>query len=326
MIKRLNLCHYPTTVVFIDDNQAFLDSLPLDLDETLSFLTFLEPEKALDYVNREKHTPMDGLSAVQHSGSDALGVQIDIQAIIEKIHDDSRFQEPSVLVVDYDLPKMNGLEFCQRIDNRCIKKILLTGVADECMGVAALNDRVIDYYVKKSASNMFSKLNSVIRGLQAGYFNDASRSIRDSLQLEYGFFSDPVFIKYFSQLCEEMHVVEYYFTPSPQGFLLVTAAGDLSNLIVYSGDDLKTHCDIASDLKAPNELVEKICSKKWMPYFSESPDGYYHSNIKSWKNSLLPAVELKSENCQYYCAHTPSILSVQQPLMSYDRHLRSMAA
>lgn len=326
MTKRLNVCHYPTTAVFIDDNQAFLDSLPLELDESLSYKPFLDPQKALEYINREKHTPLAGLSCVQHSSNDAFGVQIDLQAIIEKVHDDSRFQEPSVIVIDYDLQTMDGLEFCQYIDNSCIKKILLTGVADESVGVSALNDRIIDYYVKKSVPNMFSKLNSVIRGLQIGYFNDAARSIRETLEIEYEFFCDRTFVESFSELCNKLNVVEYYFTPSPQGFLLVTADGNLSNLIVYSGEDLDSHCDIASDLNAPQELIDKMRSKKWVPYFPESTDGYFQNNIKFWEKSLLPAVHLASETRQYYYAHAPSVIRVQQPLMSYDRHLRGIAA
>ncbi|MBN1379120.1 MAG: response regulator [Gammaproteobacteria bacterium] len=326
MSKRLNLCHYPTTAVFIDDNQAFLDSLPLELDESLSYLPFIDPKQALDYINMEKHRPMAGLSAVQHSGSEELGVRIDLQAIIEKVHDDSRFLEPSVIVIDFDLPTMDGLELCRQIDDPCIKKILLTGVADECVGVAALNDRIIDYYVKKSAPNMFAKLNSVIRGLQVGYFNDATYSIRETLETEYVFFNDPAFIEYFADLCNRLNVAEYYFTPSPQGFLLVTSTGHLSNLIVYSESDIDAHCDIALDLNAPDELIEKIRSKQWVPYFPDSSDGYYQSNIKNWEKSLLPTVHLEGEHYQYYCAQAPAIVRFPQPLMSYDRHLRGMAA
>ncbi len=326
MTKRLNLCFYPTTVLFIDDNKAFLDGLALELDESLSFQTFFEARYALNYINREKHTPMAGLSCVQHSGRDAFEVQVDLQAIIEKVYDDSRFQEPSVLVVDYDLPEMNGLEFCSKIDNPCIKKILLTGVADERIGVSALNDRIIDYYVKKSSPNVFSKLNSVIKGLQVGYFNDAASSIKETFEVEYGFFQEPVFMDYFSDLCQKLNVVEYYFTPSPQGFLLVTANGELSNLIVYSDDDLTAHCDIASDLGAPEGLIKKMGSQEWLPYFPDSPDGYYQSSVKNWQKSLLPAVHLKTETGDYYCANAPSVVRLQQPLLSYDRHLRSMAA
>lgn len=326
MSKRLNLCHYPTTAVFIDDNQAFLDSLPLELDESLSYKAFVEPGHALEYIKMEKHRPMAGLSCIQHSGSEELGVRIDIQAIIEKINDDSRFQEPSVIVIDYDLPAMDGLELCRQIDDPCIKKILLTGVADEGVGVAALNERIIDYYVKKSAPNMFAKLNSVIRGLQVGYFNDATYSIRETLETEYKFFDDPVFIEYFNNLCDRMDIAEYYFTPLPQGFLMVTSTGSLSNLIIYTEDDIEAHCDIASDLNAPAELLDKMKSKKWVPYFPESSDGYYQSNVKYWEKSLLAAVNLTGEKSLYYCAQAPSIVRMPQPLMSYDRHLRGMAA
>ena len=326
MAGRLNFCHYPTTVIFIDDNQPFLDSLPLELDESLSYLSFLEPRPALDYINAEKHRPMAGLSYIQHSGSEDLDVRIELQAIIEKINDDSRFQEPSVIVADYDLPVMDGLEVCRKIDDPCIKKVLLTGVADECVGVAALNDRIIDYYIKKSTPNMFTKLNSVIRGLQTGYFNDATYSIRETLEIEYSFFSDPVFIDYFAEICKKLDVVEYYFTPAPQGFLMVTASGELSNLIIYSEDDINSHCDVASDHNAPEALIAKIRSRQWLPFFYESNDGYYQSNITGWEKSLLPTVHLAGEKNNYYCAQAPSMVKMPQPMMSYRRHLREVAA
>ena len=48
---KISLCSYPTTVVFVDDNQDYLLQLQGRFNELLPSITFDDPSVALQYLN-----------------------------------------------------------------------------------------------------------------------------------------------------------------------------------------------------------------------------------------------------------------------------------
>ena len=58
-ILRLPLTPYfhPTTVVFVDDNQSFLDSLDLELPVGWAYRCFTDPLEAFDFLERPPAMP-----------------------------------------------------------------------------------------------------------------------------------------------------------------------------------------------------------------------------------------------------------------------------
>lgn len=51
MIKnRLNICYYPTSLILVDDNKKFLQSLRLGLSDYSCFF-YENPKEALDFLN-----------------------------------------------------------------------------------------------------------------------------------------------------------------------------------------------------------------------------------------------------------------------------------
>ena len=58
MVKpNIACCYYPTTVVFIDDNQSFLDNVLLGVDENINTYSFTEPTKAIEYLRNNMLAP-----------------------------------------------------------------------------------------------------------------------------------------------------------------------------------------------------------------------------------------------------------------------------
>jgi CheY-like chemotaxis protein len=118
-------CHYfPTTVALVDDDSRFLDAMGHKLRSILACETFSNPREALQflrntndlfsYTNRILVHPED-----QHL--DYPTVYINLRAINHEVYNPKRFSEIAVVVVDYSMPGLNGLEFCQRLGNRKYK-------------------------------------------------------------------------------------------------------------------------------------------------------------------------------------------------------------
>ena len=125
-------------------------------------------------------------------GPPELEVDPDIDRVYRQIHDINRFLQPGVIVVDYSMPQMDGLEFCQALQDLPCKTILLTGTADESIAVQGFNHGLIDRYVKKHDSNMVERLDQEIEAMQQAYFATLSRTLRElPTRHSFSFLSDP---------------------------------------------------------------------------------------------------------------------------------------
>lgn len=324
----VNVCYYPTTVVIVDDNKPFIDSLPLKLSDRLAYRAFVDPHAALDYVNGNgRRHPRYFDSCIEADVDErTYGVRLNISGIRDKVEDDCRFTEPSVLIVDYSMAAMDGLEFCRSVTDPHVQKIMLTGVADEKVGVEALNESIINYYVKKNAPNVFSRINGLIPALQEKYLFSRSKVVRDNLRRTARFMDDPAFVQYFAAICRRFGIAEYYFAPNPTRFLLLTAAGEAYELIIYTDDELQAHYDIAEDYEAPVDMLREIQERSRIPYFYNETDGFYHYGIDDWPAYFFPA-DLIDGQAHYYCAVIPSPrLGSSMNLLPYEQHLRRMVA
>jgi len=175
--------YHPSTVVFVDDNQRFLSSFTLLLSEQLAFRCFSSTSVALDFVNHHgSMVPLDqrcfSFLGQQHRAGAAL--RLDLALIEQEISNSDRFRDISVVVVDYDMPEMNGLSFCEQIQNRRIKKVLLTGVGDEKIAVRAFNDGLIDRFLTKSDPDIESDHKRASAALLRRHlFNDSEHACNE---------------------------------------------------------------------------------------------------------------------------------------------------
>src|SRR5690606_20295242 len=101
--------------------------------------------------------------------------------IQHELNDQNRSQRVTALVVDYQMPVKNGLEFIRSLDHLPIKKILLTGTADLNIAINAVNDNLIDAFFKKEDENLVPRLTRKLDEYQFGYFFEHSQLIKRSL-------------------------------------------------------------------------------------------------------------------------------------------------
>ena len=138
---------HPTLTVLIDDSDSFLKSLAFQLDPALARKTFHDTSTALRWLqqtNQREDMPLHVNFDLQNLAPHDYNVAVDLERIWRISGQAQRFAVPSVLVVDYSMPQMNGLEFCQAVRDLPCKKILFTGAADEKVAVTAFNRGLID--------------------------------------------------------------------------------------------------------------------------------------------------------------------------------------
>lgn len=309
--------YYPTMVLFVDDNRAFLDNLSLQLPVDLAFRHHERPSQALLALNDTQ----SGLSLAEQIFVTSNNVDIfqpsqpviDIRLdrVLAELQNPGRFERISVVVVDYDMPEMDGLTFCRQIRNPAIKRILLTGQADEKLAVRAFNAGLIDRFILKHDPDVMPTLNQAIMDLQHMYFDKLSRMVVEALPPNnFPYLRDPLFAAEFQRLCQQFNIIEFYLTAAPQGFLILDAAGLCRQLIIKTADALQSHYEIAEDQQAPDTLLAQLASREFIPLFA-TEHGEYMPECGNGEAHLLPATAIQGRECYYYTiVNRPSL----QPL------------
>lgn len=296
--------YFPTTVIFVDDNTDFLANLSLQLDSNLAFQLYGSPVNALMMLNGASSptTPIERFFSRYHHTDDLPLTHHVIDVNLDKVHrevyNEFRFEQVSVAVVDYDMPSIDGIEFCKGIKNPAIKKILLTGKADEKIAVQAFNQGVIDRFILKQDKDVINILNQSILELQHAYFRQTERMLADALAIgKHAFLRDPLFADKFREICDKLQIVEFYLCSEPDGMLMLNADGVSSLLIVPNEDALLGQYEIAYEQGAPQELLDALKSNQVVPYFWKT--GHYVPECRDWRAFLFPATEFKGK--QWYC-------------------------
>lgn len=297
--------YFPTTVVFVDDSIDFLANLSLQLDSNLAFQLFDSPAYALLMLNggSSPSTPVERFFSRYHHTDDLPMthhvIDVNLVKVHREVYNELRFEQVSVVVVDYDMPSIDGLEFCRCIKNPAIKKILLTGKADEKIAVQAFNKGLIDRFILKQDKDVINTLNHAIIELQRDYFRQTERMLADALAIgKHDFLRDPLFAEKFHEICEKLKIVEFYLCSEPDGMLMLTAEGSASLLLVPNEDDLLGQYEIAYEQGAPQELLDALKSNQVVPYFWQT-GGHYVAECHNWRTFLFPATEFKGK--KWYC-------------------------
>jgi CheY-like chemotaxis protein len=305
---QLPIYHHPSLTVLVDDSDSFLRSLSFQLDPSLASKSFHDTRSALDWLAAQTACRDAALSATFDTYP-AAQQQCNVAFDVEQIHrirfQAQRFLTPSVLVVDYSMPQMNGVQLCEAIRHLPCKKILFTGVADEKVAVDAFNRGLIDRYIKKSDDNALDKLEAEIVALQQAYFAARSEPLRDLLALHnYGFVSDPAVASLVREIVVRDGIVEHYLYPNPAGILMIDSKGKAQLMVVETEAGLNAHYEMACDNDAPDALLTALRERCIIPYFPEGDGMYSSSFAKGWHKYTQPAQLCKGAQ-QYYWALFP---------------------
>ncbi|HTR06222.1 MAG TPA: response regulator [Paraburkholderia sp.] len=327
MTKTIQPFSYPTTVAFVDDSAAFLSNLSLQLEPDLAFRLFSSPTEALKFLNgrsaqEQAAEPMFGPYLDRTEENDAHQViAMRVDAIRSLVHNPARFESVSVVVVDYDMPELNGLEFCRRIGDPSIKKIMLTGKADEHVAVRSFNEGLIDRFIRKHEVDAVETLNQAIRDMQRAYFDRCCNTVLDALAVsEYAFLKDHALAAHVKGIANSLRIVEHYLSYQPHGLLMFDGVGTAYLLVIHTEESLRGVREIAIEQGAPESFLAELDSRRSLPYFWRT-EGYYPAQCTDWQPYMHAASEFQGDRRYLYAiVKKPAGLALDA-VVSYEKHL-----
>ncbi|MBV7536940.1 hypothetical protein KW842_14315 [Duganella sp. sic0402] len=319
---------HPTLTVLIDDSDSFLSSLSFQLDSALANKTFHDTSAALHWLCAG--TPGNGIPLhvnfdMHNLPADQCNVALDLERIYRIAEQRERFATPSVLVVDYSMPQMNGLEFCAAVAHLPCKKILFTGAADEKIAVVAFNRGLIDRYIKKSDDHALDILEMEINAMQDCYFDSRSDTLRELVALhDYRFLTDPALTEVVQELKRTLGFVEHYIFPNPAGILFLDRHGKATLMMIETEQGIQAQYEIARDSDAPRSLLNALLERHVLTFFHDPHgDGMYTSGMaKHWhRYSAAPRICYGTETYYWALFDLPAHYFAQRPY-TYAQYLR----
>ena len=324
----LPVYRHPALTVMVDDSRSFLDSLAFRLDG-LVHKTFDDAHAAIDWLQqayRSAGNATDLIRVGYDEETDSFtrrNASIEVEQVFSMVSSGSRFEVPAVVVVDYAMPGLNGLQLCEIIAGLPCRKILLTGQASEKIAIDAFNRKLIDGFISKSDPQAITLLEQAIEKAQQDYFLELTSTLKDLLaRHSYSFLTDPAIEEVVALLYARYRFVEHYVFAHPEGIVFFDAGGNATLMAIATREVLVAHAEIAECEHAPADLLEAMRQLRLVPFFSDT-NGFYREHIgDDWLQYSLPPQITEGRETYYWALFELPRHYFQQPIHPYEKFLR----
>ncbi|ASQ44715.1 response regulator [Legionella clemsonensis] len=287
--------YHPMKIVFLDDNSDFLKTISYNFSAFDNLLMFINPEEAFNYISSNYKDylniildPVSTEDSINQIGG------IHINKIIDPIYDSTRYNIPGIIVVDFSMPTINGVEFCKQLKGKELFKILLTAEADQSTAIDAFNKGIIDQFILKTDSNFLEKLKKSISEFTLKYFNNVSKLIVKGCGPALNkLLNNDDYNRIFKNIFFKTNSIEYYLLDNIGSFLFLTATGNPTWLIVCDQLKLNEYIEFLEGYSFSELLIEKIKMRKSLLFlFSEKE---HKEEISLWDKYIFDSHALNEE-------------------------------
>ena len=318
---------HPTTITFLDDNEGFLESLDLELPGSWACRTFTDPLVALEFLEQPvTHPPlMDRCFSMHRKDRSQAVIHLDLNLIEQEISHVDRFHRNSVVVVDYAMPSMNGLEFCAALTDPHIRKAMLTGVADEKLAVEAFNAGLIHRFIPKQTVDPINLVHGFVTELLNEYFNQYSARLKTTLAIDPpGFLTDADVARFVEDLMEKEGLVEYYLVDDPPGLMMLKADGEIWRLAILTTAQMAEQAEQARAFAAPPSVQSRLSAGKAVAFLPGlSPADHFGEEAFPWEEQIQDARQVHGWTIAVW-KRAPADVDFDPETASYNAYLRSL--
>jgi len=274
-------CYYPTMTVAIDDDVDFLGILTqhMGIPDCLPYSSPANAIQALSKNNpfqriRSRVVKEAPIAEESESAPEDHAIVFNIRSLHEEIYNGNRFHDVSVLIIDYYMDDMSGIEVCEALSHHPAKKILLTGGADkEKLAIEAFNKGIIHRFISKSDMQFPTKLKQAIHVLKEAYFRDLTTTLLPHISTISKTISQyPPYINFIQNVLAQFNAIEYYMVETTGSYLMLDANGNTCWLILKDETEMKNFEKLAYEMEAPKHLIKGISERSLMPFFLSDDD------------------------------------------------------
>lgn len=303
------LFYFPSTSISVDDHQESLTAICRIFQKTHTINTFKEPKKALAFL-KDYRAPLSSLPFLRALTDENIDlpeycpVDFNVLNISQLIDYTERQKEISVLIIDLNMPEINGLDICRAIKGSAMKKILLTGESDYLQAIAAFNENIIDHFIQKDSKTISDDLIQSVNNLTHQYFFERTKALQDHLETREPLpLSDKKFILFFQNWRKENNITEYYLIDKTGSFLCIDATGKKLYFVIHTNKTLNTFVELYEEETEDDIplLMESIRCREKIPFFGIGQSAW-QKDTKTWKNYFYPAEILEGRETYYWAA------------------------
>lgn len=305
MKQILPVFSFPITIVCLDDDTLFLKSLTHKLNKALgssikSLQAFTNAQECLDTL-KNYTPPVDTKLFFQQAVDNAIQFNFITLAQLHETID--LIEEIGILIIDQDMPGINGIELCRQLKDLPIQKILLTGRVELADPMNAFNNGVINCYINKESPDLISELLFHIDRFSKKYFMEKTMPLLNHLETSSLLpLSDPLFIDFFMKFCEKNHIIAYYLIDKNGSFLMKDRQGQITYFVVYTQKNLTEFLDVYDDDEF-SDIRKEIITDGKVPFFGAQVDPL-QIDTTLWPNHLYAWNILNGRELYYWAVVT----------------------
>lgn len=294
---------FPFTICCVDDDLLSLKTLERIISNKYPIKMFDDSLKASLFFSNYVSPLSQKLilnSLPEHEDFDTINkipINFDLDNIINFANQVEHQDEIGILIVDYKMPKINGIDLCKQLKNTSIKKILLTGELDFREATEAFNNQLIDGFVQKD-QDLAKNILSFIEVFNKTFFIEKTNNIKNYLETNALLpNSDPIFIEFFNRWLIDNQIIAHYIIDKNGSCLLINKDKEISYLILHTDYSLNNFIKSYEDDEDLETSITSIINREKIPCIIP------HINLSDNLENLLKKPNILNGKTNYYWVH-----------------------
>lgn len=290
---KLPCIYFPTKILMVDDNLAFLENIRLAIDDYQNVDIYTNPVELIRKLS-DYNAILSSINLISNIDVDETDEDNVLSINYKKLQDIIYYdREISVIVVDYSMPEMNGIEFFNKIKSFPAKKIMLTGEADNQIAVNAFNEGLIDRFIVKGGENVAETLNLYVRDLMVQYFIDCK--VNNLISIENNIKESRDYKNIATDWIKEKNICRFYQIDQNGSLIGEDRNNNQYCFYITNTDSFNSYEEIAKYQGADENIIEQLTLKKGVPVFMTA------DSLKYTANEWLNLMKIINGYFEYHC-------------------------